>query len=512
MKKEKIIGKKYYRIAFHNTSPLSIGSGENVVTDQDILLDGCGRPYIPGTALAGVYRSQLTSAMDEKTLKNYFGGLAVEEAAGLTGKAWRTAVEKGEDKESLFIIYDAVIAPESLSQIRITKRDMVALDEYKTAIDGAKFDFQILEPGVKFITYIEQNLTENCQEDIGGQIARAFQTGELRMGSKTGRGFGAVKADEIHVAEFSFCKKEEDKQNPKKGNHALYDTNRWLDFSMYDAPGNNEQQNGSCWEEIEESDLPEASTPANRLVITLDLKQAGGISIRRYTTDENGADYEQLTITDPTDPEKGEIPVIPGTSWAGAFRAQMRRLNPDLCQEAFFGRVKDSVQHTDTGKENIKNQSKEYYKTHVFFSESRIEDAKPVVYTRNAIDRFTGAAATGALYTEKTWFEGHTTLEIVYDDWDVSDKTDQEKQDQEAFLITLAAAITDLKEGYMAVGGLTAVGRGLFECTKITVQHGSDSDKLEEQNLEIMKQTSGAEDETDPVFQWLVAQFKRGEA
>lgn len=501
MKKEQVIGKKYYRIAFHNTSPLSIGSGESVVTDQDILLDSCGRPYIPGTALAGVYRSQLTSAMDEKTLKNYFGGLAVEEAAGLTGKAWKTAVKEGEDKESLFMIYDAVIAPESLSKIRITKRDMVALDRYKTAINGAKFDVQILEPGVKFITYMEQNLTENCQEDVGGQVARAFQTGELRMGSKTGRGFGAVKADEIHVAEFSFRKEEKDKQTSKKGNHTVYDTARWLDFSMYDEP------NGSCWEKIAESDLPEVFTPANRLVITLDLKQAGGISIRRYTTDENAADYEQLTIMDP---EKGEIPVIPGTSWAGAFRTQMRRLNPNLCQEAFFGRVKDNVQHTDTGKENTKNQSEEYYKTHVFFSESRIEDAKPVVYTRNAIDRFTGAAATGALYTEKTWFEGHTRLKIEYDDWNVSDKAGQEKKDQEVFLTVLAAAITDLKEGYMAVGGLTAVGRGLFECTKITVQRGSN--KPEEQNLEIMKQTSGAEDETDPVFQWLVTQFKRGEA
>ena len=38
-----------------------------------------------------------------------------------------------------------------------------------------------------------------------------------------------------------------------------------------------------------------------------------------------------------------------------------------------------------------------------------------MLYTRNAIDRFTGAAVTGALYTEKTYYNGETTLEIACD-------------------------------------------------------------------------------------------------
>ena len=67
--------KKYYRIVFELTSPLSVGSGENNVTDRDILRDGRGVPYIPGTALAGVYRSLFS----EGTAEEYFGPELTEE-------------------------------------------------------------------------------------------------------------------------------------------------------------------------------------------------------------------------------------------------------------------------------------------------------------------------------------------------------------------------------------------------------------------------------------------------
>ena len=49
--------KKYYRIEFELTSPLAVGSGENNLTDKDIVRDSRGIPYIPGSSLAGVYRS-----------------------------------------------------------------------------------------------------------------------------------------------------------------------------------------------------------------------------------------------------------------------------------------------------------------------------------------------------------------------------------------------------------------------------------------------------------------------
>ena len=53
-----------------------------------------------------------------------------------------------------------------------------------------------------------------------------------------------------------------------------------------------------------------------------------------------------------------------------------------------------------------KSKDKENRKSCIRFSESRIEGGKWVTYTRNAIDRFTGGTVDGALYTEKTYYNG----------------------------------------------------------------------------------------------------------
>ena len=93
-----------------------------------------------------------------------------------------------------------------------------------------------------------------------------------------------------------------------------------------------------------------------------------------------------------------------------------------------------------------------------------------MVNTRNAIDRFTGGTVDGALYTEKTYYNGRTVLEITCDFSGNGEKAFSVSEDErKKFAETMAAAILDLNNGYMAVGGLTAVGRGLFTVEKTTV-------------------------------------------
>ena len=61
-----------------------------------------------------------------------------------------------------------------------------------------------------------------------------------------------------------------------------------------------------------------------------------------------------------------------------------------------------------------------------------------------------------ALFTEKTYYGGTTEL-IISVDRCVEDSVKN----------TLAAAIADLHNGFLAIGGLTAVGRGLFEVRSV---------------------------------------------
>ncbi len=447
------IVKLYYQVEFELQSPLAIGSGEGVLSDSDVLLDDRGIPYIPGSSLAGVYRSLFS----RDTADLYFG-------PELSRERIKESSEKGKNvlKSSSVLVYDAML--QNPGKQVLTVRDMVALDEYKTGIPGAKFDFQVVEPGVRFVTYLEQNINiptgpENQntgdgkydEEYLLAEIAYAWMQGGIRLGAKTGRGYGWTRGLEIKKRRFNLADPE-----------ALDD---WLKFDMYEDAGWENADTIECLSGAEKGtkkydDLIKSYESAGISLrekktysIRLSLEQAGPISIRQYSSDVGDADkhkaepdYMQMKLADGT-------PVIPGTSWAGAFRAQMEKLDPDFGRSTelaglFFGKVK--------GTDKLSG-----HKTRISFSESALSEGRWVTYTRNAIDRFSGGVVSKSLYTEKNYVHGKTEVEIS------CDFTDIEENKIQRFLRVLAAAVLDLHEGYMAVGGLTSVGHGMFRVKEI---------------------------------------------
>ncbi len=384
--------KIYYRIEFELASALSVGSGENYYSDGDVLRNSAGRPFIPGSSLAGIYRALLPA----KEAERYFGD--------------RQENDKGI--ESKVLVYDAQLHDKK-GFCHTSVRDCVALDEWKTNKKGCKFDFEVVEPGAVFVTYLEQNSSDG-DRDIGEDIACAWAHHKIHIGKKTMRGLGSIDKVTVWKRTFDFSKELEE----------------WLnEFDMYKE---------SCWEG-KEWKIPESSVGRDAFSIVVELKQKSGISIRRYTTEvkqENSVqpDMEQLTYIN------DKKPYIPGTSWAGVFYHHMEKLLPGSTAD-YFG----------TGSEKKK-------KSVIRFGESRIEKAAPKTLTRNAVDRFTGGVVDKALFTEKMWYGGNTELSIEI----LADVSRQFRQ-------VLAASIADLHMGIMAVGGLTAVGRGLFIVTGITV-------------------------------------------
>lgn len=447
--------KKYYRITFQLASPLAVSSGEDITTDRDIVKDSRGIPYIPGSALAGMYRKLFS----EKTAEKYFG-------PELTKERIISSSEKGKNKlsDSLVVVYDACIQAQQSDSI-VTKRDMVALDEYKTAVKGAKFNFEVLEPSVRFVTYIEQNMENTDQQYVVNEIADAWMKGRITVGAKTMRGYGHTKGIKAEALMY-------DLTDPIQ-------LDAWLKFDMYQedwnlgAPYNlcdgsylsslsglPEKQADGVREKYKKQEIALAKNSQCRIQLT--LEQQGGISIRQYTTAVNEEDYRQLTAKVFSEKEKDqieEIPVIPGTSWAGAFRAQMGRLDSGFrkdmpCTATFFGEKK--------------GQDMKSSRSRIGFSESRITGGKWVTYTHNAIDRFTGGTVDGILYTEKTYYNGKTDLTITCD-FSQKESCIVSQEERMHFANVMAAAILDLDNGYMAVGGLTSIGRGLFHVGRICI-------------------------------------------
>lgn len=404
---KKILKKQYLKIEFTLLSPLSIGNGKNEKTDQDIVLNSRGIPYIPGSAVAGVFRDACEKVMGDEWTQRYFGSIR------------DNCNDNKTITESQFRVYDAYIQSE---EYFVSRRDGVALDDYKYGIPGAKFDREILESGIIFRTFIERDMDANeSEEDAFNKLAEVLHNIPIFFGSKISRGYGRVGNFKIFKKEFSFNTNQE---------------SSWLKFDMY---------KDNCWKRSLEISKSDKVFLENKK-ITLELALQGGISIRQYTTEikegvKQVPDMKQLIIRQKN--ETGnieEVPVIPGTTWAGAIGHRMKLFYPNVSE--YFGK----------GGEDGKMRSK------IFFSESQLKDAVCKVISRNAIDRFTGSTVDGALFTEQIYYGGTTVLEIYFDLY---------KEIDLDFIKSLAVALSDLHEGLLAIGGGTSIGRGIFKVIKV---------------------------------------------
>jgi len=400
---------QYYKMKFRLASPLAVGSGENSHTDSDVILDSRGLPVIPATAFAGVIRHYLDIECDDKN--EFFGYIDGETSF-----------------ESKVKCYDAVSISDSYTAVR----DSVALkEEEKVGKDGAKFDLEAVETNAEFITLFELHDADETQQNDFKDAISAMQSGFLRIGSKTSRGYGQIEILDLKKAEFTFPA----------------DRKKWLDFSPYDFDSD------ACYqpETIEESHQKFTK-------ISLELKQQGAISIRSYTVknaeDISSADYIQLSTND-------DVPVIPGTSWAGAFR---KRFDEFAQNKKFLEDVWGFV--------NEEKQTQQ--KSKIYFSESRLSGGTSRIITRTSIDRFSAGVKNHSLYSEKTYYHGNCSLEIYIKNT---------VSDMQKCLQILSAVLCDLDRGYLAVGGLTSVGRGLFSVEKIFINEDDRTDALKSGNI-----------------------------
>ena len=389
------MNKIYYRLTLKNTTPLAIGSGQEGETDKSIARDSYGNPVIPATALAGAISHQI-SIKDQEIL-------------GQNKK------DNEDYAQSQIIFYDAKIQGEEKSSIR----DGIALDAYKTTIEGAKYDFEILEPGHTFRTYLEYDENGDV-ESTAIHILEILANGAFYLGSKTTRGYGKIDLKKVEYIKF-------DLTNDKT-------LMEWLDFDVFNTQSN--------WSPVEVVENKDSSTISYRMM----LKQEGFISIRKYITSPSKffimPDQEQLTYKE----GKMEIPVIPGTSWAGAFRHHLNRLAQTKEEQI---KIKTLFGYTDKTKSQ---------KSQISFNETTLKSAKSKIVMRNAIDRFTNATIDGNLFTEKVFEDGQGTLVIT-----IPKNTDQE------MTRLLEYAILDLHYGFLSIGGATAIGRGLFKIESLEI-------------------------------------------
>lgn len=456
MSNKAAIVKKYIITApLQLESPLLIGSGENDwITDIKTVCDSNGYPYIPGTSLAGVLRDRLEEIYD----------------AGLVAELLGTADSTGQ---SLLNIADV-----KLPQAKLVERDGVAIDNLTgSAIDGAKFDYQLVERGAKGLLQIEVTLRrvhlESCAvyEEALQTICELLLQG-VSVGAMSAKGLGKVKASSAGYYKFDF---------QAQGGTGYAKWKKYL--SVYNKLAQAALENDRItWlleleKELGAADYQAVATAPivkeDNLVLeayfdlssALFLKEEGlnqevaALLLKAAKPKDDTSAQEEKTNLTGSQMKSLENFVIPGTSWKGVLRGKAYKLLRKIA-----GKI-DNEASCNTLLEKLMGKS-ETRRSRLKIAETYIDKQALVLkpQTRNRIDRLTGATQKGALFVDVPA-------------WKASEKTDLVKlqleiencQDAEAGLMLLL--LRELWLGRLPLGGGKGIGRGVLKGTKAELNY-----------------------------------------
>lgn len=361
---------------------------------------------------------------DSDVLRDYDGNPFIS-GSSIAG-AFRAYVQSKNNRNDIFGFAndeDGKMSPIFISDLKFDNkvindiRDSVALDDNKITKEGAKFDFEVLQGNSKGYFYIELTIREKDNEELLvstlNEIFNGIHLKEIRLGSNKTRGYGIIDIEEIKMREFT--------KNNFLDYKDCYSENAWNNEPKYKL---------------------DYSTKGHWMCIEVPLRLKGGISIRKYAVRKGAPDFEHIT-------DHGS-PVIPGTSIMGALRHRIKEIIKELDKDSSYGLYPNKMIDEMFGFVS----GKDAHISGVIVDEMVIEGAKALEMTRTGISRFENSARNGALYKEKTYVNGTFTLKL---------SINKENPNMEWIIGILLLAVKDLQNGFLAVGGQTSIGRGIFE-------------------------------------------------
>lgn len=396
-----IVKKMIFYVSACLSSPLCVSGGDGILTDQDVIRDFDGNPFIPGSSLAGAMRGYLAGGKNQKCIFGYSDA----------------DFRRADGKMSSVLVSDFVFE----GAVKTKVRDGVALTEGKTSVTGARYDMEVVDTGAK--GYFTMEVVVRAQDDEA-QMRRQLQAvfsgwnlHEIRLGAKKTRGYGELSILSV-----------------KSRSYTAENILEYRDAYSHETAM-------KTFEDVTEQWLKRTEESESQFItIELPLRLRGGISIRQYAAKKGEPDFVHITAN-------GK-PVIPGTSFAGAIRHRMM----DILTELGAVNKKEVVDGVFGFVEQTKTESKAQ-KSGVVISECVIEHAKPLTMVRNGVSRFEAGTKTGALFKEQSFADGTTTLTIKV-----------KKQKESGGIIgLLLLVLKDIQNGFLSIGGQTAVGRGIFE-------------------------------------------------
>lgn len=530
---------------------------ERPITDEDgrtvqpnaFVRNGLGEAILPGRSIKGAIRAAFEEHMAEL-------GFSKEELKSLWGGEMRQDVGTGKEslplRASALTFHHAVVWDRSRGDL--PHRMSTAIDRATGgAADGALFAYEYLPVDTTFKIRISAEAREKKQEPRNEgetqapaptsdatagsspadsklvkkalkEIVTLIDSELISLGGRTGSGWGRIKLNgtaTYRVQSVVQSKKDGLKNNP----------NQLLDLS---EPEELKPDKQSSYRSSRSSIEIQWHAPSGLFIgmnKPKDIESSKEDTIPAaplrnwHLNDKHRADHGDVTYPKVAHEDKASL-LLPGTSIRGALRSHCSRIARSIVSDsegsdelAMPGDVHKQLAADPLLVRYLFGTTEYRGAVHVHDCEGQIlteaEKDKPLKLTRNAIDRVTGSAAHGALYSELLY--PHATWDSIRIDVDHAQLCRNIRQDPGDFrlpapsssdkdyelpgfkihlraaILLLTMAITDLCEGVLPLGGGTGGGLGFIEVSRVSFvglpdatspvevpDHSEDSHKVHE--------------------------------
>lgn len=422
-------------------TPLFVGSGQaSLLKDAMVQKDCNGMPMINGTTLAGVLRHSLSK---NDWTDRIFGFAEGDKGTGSQLKVSSAYMILEDGKVSEGLLEEGQINKELFNRFEnLPSRQHVRITDKGVAADKGLFDNEVVYKGVRFVFELELRGTK---EEINAwqQVVNQVKNPNFRLGSGTRNGYGSLKVISLFEQVYNLQNKS--------------DFDAYIEFN----PGFN---TGIEYKSVESSDLADDNFVTYKLKLEPDSFFVFSEGFGDDEADNRPLGEEVIVYKD------GKIgfeqqTVIPATSIKGAISHRVAFHYNKLTNQ--FADSDDAIPVVNqavsmlfgqAGQDNTSNaidaKAGNVFINDMYYSNKQIDNSK--ILNHVAIDRFTGGAMDGALFSEKvSRLKSGGFYFNVFVSKSTLEKDEKVKQ-------ALENTLMDICKGLLPLGGMTTKGHGIF--------------------------------------------------
>lgn len=453
------------RFVIEAATPLAVGSGEkDILTDALVATDVNGLPYIPGTAIAGVVRHMIDDIEREMNTER-FDSLKVKERESSAYFGYQDRSDGGRGSEIIFseakilnsngMVVDGIsldaIDNDSLLQSykELPIRQHVHINEKGVKAEHGKFDEQVCFAGTRFCFELEMVAKEDTIEKFD-KILEQVQSQTFRIGGGTRSGFGKIKVVDMQTK--------------------MLDLKNGDELQLYLKKSSNLSETWGGWEQKAVDIKPSSGWTEYELKLQPEDFFLFGSGFGDDEVDMTPVKEKKVVWKDGRGEMTEDLVLIPAASVKGALAHRVayhynrltgvfaENLTTDEERKKVVGKNNEAVKELFGSEGEIdknSNEMKDQKRGNLLFSDVIMnEKMNDKILNHVAIDRFTGGAIEGALFSEKTTYgKGQEfTMTILADNSVLKGKVKE----------ALEEALKDICKGLLPLGGGVNRGNGVF--------------------------------------------------